>query len=141
MTARAATVDDSAWIVAALNRRREALVQHAPVFWRPAPDASSQHRAFLDYLLTDGGAVAYRTDDSALVAAPHGDGWLVDDFFVGQEKWMVDGRELWDAFSRDGQGSQVRCVCPAYEKARGAFTRRVGLALSDCRSGNVRFQA
>ena len=102
------------------------------MFWRPAPDASSRHRAFLVYLLTEGGAVAYRTDDSVLVAAPRGDGWLVDDFFVGPEKWMVDGRELWDAFSRDRHGSQVRLVCPSYEKARGAFARRVGLTLSAC---------
>jgi hypothetical protein len=130
MTVRAAAVDDSAWIVAALNRRREPLVQYAPVFWRPAPDASSQHRAFLDYLLTDGGAVAYRTDDSVLVAAPRGDGLLVDDFFVDQEKWMVDGRALWDAFSRDYHGAQVRFVCPAHEIARGAFALQVGLRIS-----------
>jgi hypothetical protein len=130
MTARVAAVHDSAWIVAALNRRREPLVQDAPVFWRPAPDASSHHRAFLDYLLTDGGAVAYRTDDSVLVAAPRGDGWLVDDFFVDQEKWMVDGRELWAAFSRDCHGSQVRFVCPAYEKSRGDFAQQLGLTVS-----------
>lgn len=130
MIVRAAAAADSAWIVAALNLRREPLVQYAPVFWRPAPDAPSQHRAFLDYLLTDGGAVAYRTDDSVLVAAPRGDGWLVDDFFVDQEKWMVDGRELWAAFSRDCHGSQVRFVCPTYEKARGDFALQVGLTVS-----------
>ncbi len=130
MTVRAAAVNDTAWIVGALNRRREPLVRYAPVFWRPASDASSQHRAFLDYLLTDGGAVAHRTDDSVLVAAPRGDGWLVDDVFVDQEKWMVDGRELWDAFSRDRDGSHVRFVCPAYEKARGAFALQVGLTVS-----------
>ena len=87
--ARAAVVDDSAWMVAALGRRRELLVQYAPVFWRPAPDASDHHRAFVDHLLSDGGAVAYRTDDSVLIAAPQGDVWLVDDFFVDQENWSA----------------------------------------------------
>jgi hypothetical protein len=98
MHARAAVVDDSAWIAAALNRRREPLVQHAPVFWRSAPDAVSRHRAFLDQLLRDSGAMAYRTDDSVLVAARRADGWLVDDFFVDQESWTRDGRDLWNAF-------------------------------------------
>lgn len=130
MTVRLAAVDDSAWTVAALNRRREPLVQYAPVFWRPASDALSKHRAFLDYLLTDGGALAYRTDDSVLIAAPRGAGWLVDDFFVDQEKWMVDGRELWNAFSSDHPGSHVRFVCPSYEEARGAFALQVGLSVS-----------
>jgi len=55
---------------------------------------------------------------------------LVDDFFVDEDKWMVDGRELWDAFSGDRQGSQVRCVCPAYDTARGAFASQVGLSVS-----------
>ena len=123
-------VDDSAWIVAALGRRRELLVQYAPVFWRPAPDASDHHRAFLDHLLTDGGAVAYRTDDSVLVAAPQGDLWLVDDFFVDQENWRVDGHELWDAFSIECGGSPVRFVCPTYEHARAEFAVEVGLTIS-----------
>jgi hypothetical protein len=65
-----------------------------------------------------------------LVAAPQGDLWLVDDFFVDQEDWRVDGHELWDAFSIECGGSPVRFVCPTYEHARAEFAVEVGLTIS-----------
>jgi hypothetical protein len=40
MTVRTMTAADLDWAVSAHGRRREALVPHAPVYWRPAAGAS-----------------------------------------------------------------------------------------------------
>lgn len=131
VTASLATLADLEWIVALLARRRRPLVSYAPIFWRPAPDASTHHRAYLEYLLVDGGAHAYRTPASVLIAVPRGDGWLVDDAFVPGEDWAGDGRVLWDALAADCGGSEVRFVCPTYERARADFARAAGLTVAE----------
>lgn len=132
VTARLATLEDLDWIVGALVRRRKPLVEHAPVYWKPAPDPEVRHRAFIEHLLTDGGAKAYRTDCSVLIAARRGDGWLVDDASVHGESWAAgDGRELWNAFDVDAHGRDVRLVCPTYERERAEFAVAVGLAVAE----------
>lgn len=132
MTASVATPEDLDWIVAVLTRRREPLVEYAPVFWQPAPDAKVNHRAFIEYLLTEGGAKAYRTDDCVLIAAPRGDGWLIDDAHIQGELWASgDGRDLWNAFDADCHGAEVRLVCPTYEQARAEFAQAAGLAIAE----------
>ena len=132
MTVSVATPEDLDWIVAVLTQRREPLVECAPVFWQPAPDAEVKHRAFIAYLLTEDGAKAYRTDDSVLIAAPRGDGWLIDDAYIQGELWASgDGRDLWNAFDADCRGAEVRLVCPTYEQARAEFAQAVGLALAE----------
>lgn len=45
MNATRAHLTDLDWIVAALAERRAPLVELAPVFWHPAPDAALHHRA------------------------------------------------------------------------------------------------
>ncbi|MFC5177040.1 hypothetical protein [Nocardioides taihuensis] len=130
-TARPLVDDDLDWVVAALGRRRAALVPHAPVFWRPAPDAAARHREHLTHLLGDGGALGWRTDDAVLVAARLGDGWLVDDAAAPDDRWDDEGALLWEAFSGECRGSSVRFVCPTYETGRAAFARGVGLAVSE----------
>lgn len=87
VTASVATADDQDWIVWVLTRRREPLVKFAPVLWRPPPDAEVHHRGFIECLLTEGRAKAYRTDDSVLIAAPRGDGWPIDDASIQGELW------------------------------------------------------
>lgn len=133
MTARRATPADLDWIVELLGERRARLVRHAPIFWRPAAESRGRHRAFIDHLLTDAGTRAYRTDNAVLIAAPRGDGWLVDDAYVRDEQWS-EGQEwmaLWNAFARDCGGAQVRFVCPTYEYDRAAFAARDGLAVGE----------
>lgn len=99
-----------------LARRREELVAKAPVFWRPAPDAAGQHRAFLEHLITECGARANRTKESVLGAAPRDDGWLIDDAHVPDEDWASGyGLVLWKALANDCEGAPVRFVCPVYE--------------------------
>jgi hypothetical protein len=107
-------------------------VERAPIFWRPAPESAKNHRAFVEQLLTDAGGKGYRTDASVLIAAPRGDGWLIDDAYVPGERWADgDGQVLWDAVAVDCGGSAVRFVCPAYERERGEFARGVGLELAE----------
>ncbi|WP_256838932.1 hypothetical protein [Ornithinimicrobium faecis] len=132
MIAVPATSADLDWIVSVLARRREPLVEYAPIFWRAAPDAGASHRAFIESLLTEGGARAFRTSASVLIAAPRGDGWLVDDAFVEGKHWACgDGRDLWAAFAADCHGSRVRFVCPTYEHDRADYARAVGLAVAE----------
>ncbi len=132
MTVTVATSTDLDWILALLARRRRSLVEYAPLFWQPAPDARNNHRAFLDHLLTEGGARAYRTDQSVLIATPRGAGWLVDDAHIDTQPWAPgDGRDLWNAFAADCHGSEVRFVCPAYEPVRADFARGAGLTCAE----------
>lgn len=132
MTAWAATTADLDWIIATLTMRREPLAQRAPIFWRPAPDADTHHRAFIDHLMAEGGAKAYRTDAAVLVAAPRRGGWLVDDAYVPATDWIDgDGRDLWNALAVDCDGDQVRLVCPTYEHDRAAFAQAVGLTVEE----------
>lgn len=130
--ASSATVDDLDWIVDLLAARRAPLVECAPVFWRPAPDATSIHRGYLESMLRSGGH-AYRTANAALIATPRGDGWLVDDAHVADQGWSAtsDGHELWRLFAADWGGSVVRFVCPTYEYERAAFARSVGLGVQE----------
>lgn len=132
MTARQSTLTDLDWLVALFTRRREALARHAPIFWRPAPDAVKNHRAFLGYLLGDAGARGYRTRASALIAAPRGGGWLIDDAYVEGDEWVDgDGQLLWDALIVDCGGAAIRFVCPTYEQKKGEFARSVGLEVAE----------
>jgi hypothetical protein len=124
--------EDLDWAVQVFRQRREALVGFAPVFWRAAPNASARHRAFLERLLSEGGGKGFRTDSSILIAAPEGEGWLVDDAHVQGPVWARgDGRCLWNALDGEVHGARVRFVCPTYEQDRAEFARTVGLALAD----------
>ncbi|MDN5804863.1 MAG: hypothetical protein L0H26_09820 [Microlunatus sp.] len=132
MTATLATIADLDWIVTVLAQRRRSLVPHAPVFWRPAPDAASRHRAFIEHLVGDGTGHAYRTAASVLIAARRGAGLLVDDAYVPGENWATgDGRVLWNALAADCDNSEVRFVCPTYEHARAEFAQDAGLAVAE----------
>lgn len=131
MTVAPATLGDLDWIIARLAERRKPLTPHAPVFWRPAPDAAERHRAFIEHLLTEGGGLAYRTADSVLIATRRGDGWLVDDLHVHDQRWTTDGIELWNALAADRRGDDVRFVCPTYENDRAEFASNIGLTLAE----------
>jgi hypothetical protein len=132
MKARALTVNDLDWVVTALARRREPLVGRAPIFWRPALEAAKNHRTFVEYLLTEAGAKGFRTDASVLIAAPRGDGWLIDDAYIPGERWADgDGQLLWDALVADCRGAAVRFVCPTHERDRCEFAGSVGLEVAE----------
>src|SRR5690242_13758755 len=132
MTVRALTIADLDWLVTTFGRHREALAEHAPIFWRPASEARTYHRNFLRYLLSETPTKGYRTRASALVVAPRGGGWLVDDAYVTGDEWADgDGQLLWDAVVVDFSGAAIRFVCPTYEQQKGQFARRVGLQVAE----------
>jgi hypothetical protein len=125
---RAITPADLDWMVERLARRRRALTDYAPVYWRRAPDAEPRHRAFLGFLLGEGGAIGVRTRDGFLLAQPRDLGWLVDDAVVPADRWASDGVRLWESLREDLDGS-VRWVCPVPETPRRDFVAGLGLDL------------
>lgn len=133
MTVRRAGFGDLGWVIATLAARRERLVPHAPVFWRPAPDAPHAHRKFLESQLVKGGAQIQRTDTAVLVATPRTGSWVIDDAHVPDATWVDgDGPDLWNAFAADCSAAElVRFVCPVYEEDRATFARMVGLVLEE----------
>jgi hypothetical protein len=126
-----APLSDLDWIVARLAERRAPLAAFAPVYWRPAADAVERHHAFIEYLLTGGGGLAYRTADSVLIAIPRGEGWLVDDLHVHDARWATEGVELWNALAAVCRGHGVRLVCPTYETDRVEFASSIGLSVAE----------
>lgn len=132
MAVPAVTPHDLDRVVEVLGRRREALVPHAPIFWRLAPDSDACHRAYLVHLLSEaGGARGWRSSTSVLIAAPQGPGWLVDDLAVDAQEGATDGHDLWNAFAADCAGEHVRLVCPTYEAQRAKLAVAAGLVVSE----------
>jgi hypothetical protein len=118
------------WVVERLAARRTALASHAPVYWRPAPDAEARHRAYLELLLEDGGAIGFRTATGLVLAQPRGPGWLVDDAAVEDDRWSSDGAELWAALRPELQGP-TQWVCPVPETSRRELVESLGFVLAE----------
>jgi hypothetical protein len=132
VTVTRASIADVDWIVSTLTERRRGLLRFAPAFWHPAPKAAEHHRGFIEHLLAEGGATAYRTDHSVLIAVPRGHGWLVDDAHAPRDSWSGgDGAALWNAFATDCGGAEVRFVCPTYEQERTEFAAGAGLRIAE----------
>lgn len=122
---RPLTADDLDWVVELTRRRREALVPHAPRFWRPAADATPRHRAFLSHLLTGGAAVALRTDHGFLIGLERAGRLVVDDTVVDPpERWADEGVRL---LERAAETAPLRFVVPAHERERMDAALTVGL--------------
>lgn len=124
---RTMTSDDVSWVVEMTRQRRESLVTHAPLFWRPAEDATDRHRAFLAQLIDDPDVLSVRTANGYLIAVDRGPAWLVDDATVaGEGEWEVEGVALLrHAQQRCGP---LRVVVPVFESSRMAAVLSVGLA-------------
>lgn len=126
---RVMTSDDVGWSVEVLARRRARLARHAPVYWRPAADATERHTRWLTHLLGPGGGIGYRTERGLLIAAPGPDAWTIDDAWVPDDAWHDDGAALWSrAVARIGPAT-VRFVCPTFEPERTRFAVACGLEL------------
>lgn len=119
--------EDLGWAIDVLGQRIKHLVPYAPIFWAPAPDRVEKHTNYLRYLLAEGGALGYRTEESVLIAARERDHRLVDD-----AAWHgSDGRRLWDALAADCADESVRVVCPRYEPERLAVFQDAGLRVQE----------
>lgn len=111
---RPLTQDDLEWAVELTRSRRERLAEHAPRFWRAAPDATDRHRAFLAHLIDDPATVSVRTEHGYLLAMDPGAYRLVDDMALdADEHWAIDGLALLRAVP-----APLRLVVPAPEGAR-----------------------
>jgi hypothetical protein len=128
VSVRAADLD---WAVGVLGKRRTSLVAFAPVFWRPANNALERHRDYLQQLLSQDGARAFRTDDALLVANPESGRWLVDDLYVPESGWGSSAQDLWNGLDVVAHERPVRFVCPTYERDRSDFARAAGLTVSE----------
>ncbi|MCW2813332.1 MAG: hypothetical protein JWN84_787 [Nocardioides sp.] len=124
---RPLTADDLDWVVETTRARREALAPHAPRFWRPVPDATERHRAFLARLLDDPAALALRTDHGHLLALGDATRRVVDDMVVAEGSWADEGVALLRAVVE--VTTTVRFVVPVAETERYAAAEALGLRL------------
>ena len=127
---RPLTLDDLDWVVQVTRSRREALASYAPLFWRPAHDATERHREFLAQLIADPEVLGLRTDHGYVLVLDRGDHRLVDDMVVApDERWPDEGVELLRAVL--AAPGRVRFVAPVAEPARTAAGRSLGLAVAE----------
>jgi len=122
---RPLTADDLDWVVGLTRARREALAPHAPRFWRPASDATAQHRAFLARLLDDPAALTLRTEHGYLMALGDERRRVVDDMVVAEGHWADEGVALLQAVV--DAAATVRLVAPVAEAERRETAERLGL--------------
>jgi hypothetical protein len=126
---RPLTTDDLDWMLDLIEPRRRELAEHAPHFWRPAPDARELHGRFLGNQIGRPGTVALRTDHGFIVAGPRGDGYVVDDFLVdSDDRWPTDGAAL---VRTAAGGKSVRIVCPVHELGRYRLAKSLGLTVAE----------
>lgn len=117
---------DLDWLVAATRARREALVPHAPRFWRPAADATTRQAAFLAHLLESPAVLSVRTPGGYLIAFQRGPVRVVDDLDVTpQGSWTRDGVALLRHAQR--VHGALRVVVPVAEVERYDAVRSLGL--------------
>lgn len=126
---RPLTTDDLDWVVESARVRREALAPHAPRFWRPADDAVTRHRAFLDRSLADPATLALRTDHGFLVAVGGETRRVVDDMVVAEGAWVDEGAALLRAVL--DATATVRLVAPVAEPERRTTAASVGMTVAD----------
>ena len=127
---RPLTLDDLDWVVEVTRRRREALAAYAPLFWRPASDATERHRAFLAHLVAGPGSFGLRTEHGYALVVERGDHRLVDDMVVSpDERWADEGVALLGAVL--AVPGRVRFVAPVAEPARTAAARSLGLDVAE----------
>ena len=127
---RPLTLDDLDWVLELTRRRRESLAAYAPLFWRPALDATERHREFLANLVADQGSFGLRTEHGYVLVLDRGDHRLVDDMVISpDERWADDGVALLGAVLT--APGRVRFVAPVAEPARTAAARSLGLGLAE----------
>ena len=146
MTARAAGLQDVAQMALLADAKRREYEPHAPVFWRPAPDALEIHRPWLSQLVEDPavGAFVHEADDGIVdgflvvtvlpappVYDPGGLSSLIDDFAVSHpERWATAGAALLRIamdWAHQNGAVQVVVVCGPHDGPKRALLEEFGL--------------
>lgn len=146
MTARAATTVDVERMVELADTARREYEPHAPVFQRPARNASDVHRPWLSRLVEDpdvgtfvhedpngavDGFVIITTVSAPPVYDPGGLSSLIDDFVVSSpERWVTTGSVLLDAataWAREQGAVQVVVVAGPHDQPKRAVLQDAGL--------------
>jgi GNAT superfamily N-acetyltransferase len=146
MAARAATAADVERMVELADKKRRDYEPHAPVFHRPAIDASEAHRPWLSALVKDpdvgtfvhedserevDGFVVITTVPAPPVYDPGGLSSLIDDFAVSSpDRWATAGTALLAVatdWARERGAVQVVVVSGPHDEEKRATLRNAGL--------------
>ena len=148
MHIRRATEADIPNMVAIAETKRNEYEGYSPVFWRKAPDSSSEQERYLQSLLmgTDVMALVAQTRDGlagfiigALTTAPPvynpgGAVCMVDDFAVAPpEAWQAVGSALLAAMAQEAQARGavlMVVVCAQRDQAKRALLQEAGCAVA-----------
>lgn len=134
---RAASSEDVDEIARLLDAKRREYETYSPVFWRPAADAITKHKLFLEALITQGGPITLVQPgddglDGVIVALRRSDDWLVDDFAVrSPERWTQAGRALLDEVCTRADGVPVTVVCGHRDEPKRALLHDGGGVLRE----------
>lgn len=122
---------DLEWAAALMERRRVSYERFAPVFWKPAENATVQHAAFLRSQVESGSAVGLRSEVGFVVAAVRADQYEVDDFAVEPDsEWSTEGHHLLQSVAKFGpldQPAHARVVTARQDLPKRHMLEAVGL--------------
>lgn len=123
--------DDFEWAAGLMERRRAASECFAPVFWKPAENATVQHAAFMRSQVESGSAVGLRSAVGFVLAAVRTDHYEVDDFAVEHEaEWSTAGRDLLQSVADFGaldRPARVRVVTARQDLPKRRMLESFGL--------------
>lgn len=122
---RSVTQSDLDWVLDVGAARRGRIANHAPTFWRPAPQAREASRRFLGSQIDNPDVLSIRTDRAFLFGAERGGLRVVDDMAVEDlSGWDTEGQQLLRAA---GERDDVRFVCPVPEPERTRTALDLGM--------------
>lgn len=121
--------DDLEWVLDLSGARRERIVDFAPRFWRPAPQARHVHGAHLSRQIANPEVISVRTDHGFLLGPKRGERLDIDDMALDDDsRWSGDGyRLLRAAAAADG----LRFVCPVPEPERTRAAVELGMSIGE----------
>lgn len=121
--------DDLEWVLDLSGARRERIVEFAPRFWRPAPQARQVHASYLRGQIANPEVLSARTDHGFLFASQRGERLDVDDMALDDDgRWPEDGYRLLRTAATAGD---LRFVCPVPEPARTQAAVALGMSIGE----------
>ncbi len=126
---------DGAWAALLMADRRREYEAYSPVFWRrnTGEGVVESHGGFLGSVISKPETVAIRCDDGFAIATPHGAGYYVDDFAVGNGTWPEEGLALLSAIwsTIEQRAEFLRVVTAQRDAPKVELLLDVGLDLTE----------